>query len=136
MAEYEAFPDAEAIAGWKMRSAGLAGSRVYSSVPKTPTYPLITIQRIGGQPAERHRLDAARIQVTVWGTSKSEAFDIAQLARVSLHGLEGDLVTVGGGAPVNAFITGVEDDLGLFWSPDEPTGRDRYIFGVRLFLHG
>jgi len=135
MPNYIAFPDAEAIAGWKMRTVPLAGGRVYSSLPHTPAWPLITLERIGGNPAERHYLDAPRIQVSVWGNSKSEAHDIAQQARVTLHGLEGTTVTTGGGAPANAVITGVEDDLGMFWSPDEVTGRDRYIFGVRLYLH-
>jgi hypothetical protein len=135
MSEYDVFPDAEAIAGWAMRTAGVTGGRVYSSIPNSPAFPLTILKRIGGQPAERHRLDAPRLQVEVWGTKKSEALDGAQLARSVIHSLEGQSVTTGAGAPVNAFITGVTDDLGLFWSPDPPTDRDRYIFGVRLYLH-
>jgi hypothetical protein len=35
--------------------------------------------------------------------------------------------------PVSAFISGVEDSLGLTWQPDPSTGRDRYIFGVSIY---
>lgn len=135
MSAYDTFPDAEAIVGWSLRQANVAGGRVYSSVPHTPTFPLVIIQRIGGIPVERHRIDGPRLQITTWGTSKSEAHDIAQLSRTTIHNMEGDNFTTGGGAPVNIFVAGVEDDLGLFWSPDSPTGRDRYIFGVRLITH-
>lgn len=135
MPKYDAFPDSEAISGWSLRQASIAGGRVYSSVPHTPTFPLVILQRIGGVPVERHRIDGPRLQFTVWGNSKSEAHDIAQQARVVLHGMEGTNFTVAGGAPVNIFVAGVEDDLGMFWSPDPPTGRDRYIFGVRLYTH-
>ena len=135
MPDYDVFPDAEAACGYVMRTAGVASARVYSSVPKTPVYPIVTMSRVGGIPRERHRLDRARIQVTAWGTSKSEAFDVANAARIALHRMEGTALTVAGGAPVDAFVTGVEDDLGMFWSPDEETARDRYVFGVAVYLH-
>lgn len=135
MPVYDTFPDVEAIAGWRLRQNNIAGQRVYSSVPHTPTFPLVIVQRIGGIPVERHRIDGPRLQITVWGTSKSESHDIAQQSRAVLHGMEGSTFTVAGGAPVDIFIAGVEDDLGLFWSPDSPTGRDRYIFGLHLYTH-
>lgn len=135
MTDFETFPDAEAACGYAMRLAGVASARVYSSVPHTPTYPLVTFSRVGGVPRERHRLDRARIQVTAWGNTKSEAFDVANAARIALHRMEGTTLSTGSGAPVNAFVTGVEDDLGMFWSPDEETARDRYVFGVAVYLH-
>lgn len=129
MTDYEVFPDAEKLVGDALRAASLTvGSRVYSSIPKTPTFPLITIQRTGGTPVERHRLDQARIQVDVWGESKSQAHDIAQAARVAIHRMEGS-------TPTGAVIGGVDDILGLAWSPDPVTHRDRYIFGVSITLH-
>lgn len=130
MTTVDAFPDAEALASHAIRST-VTGSRVYSSLPKNPTYPLVTVHRIGGVPAERHRLDAARIQVDVWGNSKSEAFDLAQQARVALHAMEATTYTT----PVAGYVTGVADDLGLIWLPDPVTARDRYVFGVVIYLH-
>ena len=134
MPRFNPFPDAEAAAGWSLRNAGIAGGRVYSSIPTSPTYPLVVLRRIGGQPAERHYMDASRIQVDVWGNSKSEAFDLAQSARVILHDLEGKTLTTGGGSPVDIVIQAVDDDLGLQFMEDAITGKDRYIFGVQLYV--
>lgn len=129
MTDYDAFPDAEALVGDVLRAASLVvDTRVYSSIPKSPTFPLITLQRIGGTPVERHRLDQPRIQIDVWGTSKSEAHDIAQAARVAIHEMEGQTFAT-------AYVSGVDDAFGLTWFPDPPTARDRYIFGVALTLH-
>jgi hypothetical protein len=126
-----AFPDAEAIVGEALRDALISNisTRVYSSIPKNPTYPLITYQRIGGLPAVRDYMDAANIQVEVWGGTKSQAFDAAAEARVTLIELEGTSVS----DPVSAWISAVEDSLGLSWQPDPLTGRDRYLFAVTLY---
>ncbi len=132
MSEYDEFPDVEALAGAVVRTVVTAiSNRCYSSLPKTPTYPLVLVKRIGGVPKERHRLDRPRLQIEAWGTTKSEAYDIAQAARVALHGMEGQTYTT----PVNGFIASVRDDLGLTWSPDPVTNKDRYIFGVSLTSH-
>lgn len=124
-------PDMEAVAAVALRSASITGvgTRVYSSIPRDPTYPLITVSRIGGIPAVREALDTANIQIDVWGGTKSEAHDIAARARVVLLTLAGTLIT----SPVRAWISAVEDSLGLTWQPDAVTGRDRYIFGVEMY---
>jgi len=131
MPRYQEFPDAEAVTSVALRAAGLAvAQRVYSGIPKVPTYPLLVVQRLGGVPAERHHLDRARIQVDAWANSKDEAHDAAAEARVALHELEGTSVT----SP-DAYITAVVDSLGLSWAPDPITDRDRYLFAVEIFLH-
>ena len=124
-------PDMEAVAAVTLRNAAISGlgTRVYSSIPADPTYPLVTVQRIGGIPSVREYLDTANIQIDVWGGSKSEARDIAARARVVLLSLAGTSVT----SPVSAWISAVEDVLGLSWQPDQLTGRDRYIFGVLIY---
>jgi hypothetical protein len=133
MTTVDVFPDAEALAGAVLRGDLACG--VYSSIPKSPTFPLVTVFRIGGTPEERHRLDFASLQIDVWGTSKTEARDIAAEARSLLHGMEGQTYTLVGGDPDDAAVTGVSDTLGLTWLPDPETYRDRYIFGVGLYLH-
>jgi len=126
------FPDVEAIVAAQLRGAELAvGDRVYTEVPEDPTYPLVTVSRVGGLPAIRRYLDAAEVQIDVWGTSKAEARDIADAARVACHDMEGNAFT----DPVTAWVSAVEDATGLFWVPDPLTGRDRYLFGVRVYLH-
>lgn len=133
MTVVDVFPDAEALAGAVLRSELACG--VYSSIPRNPTYPLVTLKRIGGIPAERHRLDFASIQVDVWGTSKTEARDIAAEARAALYGMEGTSYALADNWPDDAVVSGVSDTLGLTWLPDQETSRDRYVFGVGLYLH-
>lgn len=131
MVRYREQPDIEAVANKALRNANIAGigARWYSSVPKTPTYPLGTVQRLGGEPPVRQYLDSAIIQIEVWGTSKSEARDIAARARIALLEIEGTSIT----DPVAAFVSGVEDSRGLTWQPDELTGRDRYVFNMAIY---
>jgi len=136
MAEWEIFPDSEALAAQIIRDAGYFAERVYSSIPKNPTYPICVLKRIGGQPAERHRLDAAEIQVDVWGNNKSAARDGAEAARVALHEAEGLSFYTDLGDIEDAFITGVDDVVGLTFLPDPTSEKDRYLFQVRIYVHG
>lgn len=128
---FNTFPDLEAVVRKHLADANILGigSRWYSSVPKEPEWPLGTVQRVGGLPAVRQYLDAASIQVDVWGQNKSEAFDIAAQARSTVFGLEGTSIS----DPVDAWISGVDDVLGLTFVPDQLTGRDRYLFGVAVY---
>lgn len=134
MVRFRELPDLEAVAATAIRNANITNlaARVYSSIPaQNAVFPLATVQRISGTPAVREALDAANLQIDVWGGSKSQARDIAARARVVLLELEGTAVT----DPVNAYITAVEDALGLNWQPDPDTGRDRYLFGVLIYGH-
>lgn len=129
MTLYREFPDVEAIAATKLRTAAIPGVKsVSSSVPKDADYPLITVQRVGGVPAVREYMDAANIQIGVWGENKSQARDIAARARVVLLELTGTAVT----DPVSAWVSSVDDSLSLTWSPDPETGKDRYIFSMMI----
>lgn len=129
MTTYDVFPDAEALVRKALDDAMSCG--VYSSVPKNPTYPLITVLRYAGAPTERHRLDVAGLQIDVWGNSQSEAQDLAQQARVTIHEMEGNSFT----DPVSGFVSGVTDALGLRRLTDPLTARDRYVFSVWIYLH-
>jgi uncharacterized protein DUF3168 len=133
MPAFNVFPDAEAVVGKAIRDASISGlgNRVYSSIPNNPTWPLVLVRRIGGVPAVRQYLDTANVQIEVWGDTKANAQSIAQQARTAVLNLEGRTLT----DPVNAFVTGVDDSLGLFWMPDQETSRDRYIFGMLIWLH-
>lgn len=130
MSDWAGFPDTEAIAIKALRDAGVCGGRVYSSVPNTPTWPILVVQRLGGLPAVERRLDRARVQVDAWGTNKAEARDAAEAARLALHRAEGDAFP-----SLAGYVTGVEDELGLMFLPDQETKRDRYIFAVAVYAH-
>lgn len=139
---YEEFPDAEALVSSHIRND--LSVNVYSSIPRSPTWPLITVKRIGGTPAEKHHLDRAIIQIDIWGgasgddgtVNKGSIHDLAQSARVSIHEMEGSSTQIGSGDDFHGYVTAVEDISGLFWLPDPTTGRDRYTFTVAVFLHG
>lgn len=123
-------PDCEGIVASALRNAAIPEvTGVYSSIPKVPTYPLIIVQRIGGVPVVREYMDAANIQIEVWGNSKSQCFDIAARARGVLLMLAGTSVS----DPVNAWVSAVEDSLGIVWLPDPDTGRDRYLFSEIVY---
>jgi hypothetical protein len=125
VSNFVTFPDAQLWAADVLNAALAAG--VYSSLPNAPTFPMVVVQRIGGVPTERHALDRARLQVSVWGRNLTEAQSLAQQARQALHAAEGNRTGF-------AFVTAVEDDLGLAFLRDPETGRDRYIFGVVVTL--
>lgn len=127
MVRFLQHPDIEAIAATALRVAAIPlVTGVYSAIPKTPTFPLITVERVGGSPVVREYMDGADVEVAVWATTKSEGHDIAQRARVVLLELEGTAVT----SPVAAFVSSVDDAQGLRWHPDQSTGRDRYVFSL------
>lgn len=131
MVQFEAFPDCEAIVATAIRSAGIPDlDAVYSSVPSSPPDNYVVVTRLGGSPSERHHLDRARIQLDCWARNSTVAHDIAQAARVAVFELEGQSVT----DPVAAFITAVDDALGLTFLPD-PSGKDRYTLSVLVALH-
>lgn len=101
----------------------LVGQRVFTT--SKGVFPEVKLQRIGGLPSIRQRLDSARIQVDCYGNTEGEASRTARIARMLLHRMAGYKSTLG-------VCTGVDDDLGIQWLPD--TSREqaspRFIFGV------
>lgn len=130
MPAYSRFPDIEAMVARALRNAGVCGGRAYSSIPRTPVWPLAVVQRLGGAPTESRRLDQASIQVDVYGSSKSEARLEADKARLALHQAAGTSF-----ATESGYITGVEDQSGLTFLPDPVTNRDRYTISFYVYAH-
>lgn len=124
----EALPDVEGGVRDYLRTAGVCSGRVYFGVPTgTPTYPLCTVQRVGGgdDPSEAP-IDGALIQIDVWGrvdaaqhTDKAEARTAANAVRAALYAIRGKTAL---NASTIAYGAAVEADL---WAPD-PTDRARY----------
>lgn len=130
---YETFPDAEAIAVAVLADADVCEGRVYGELPAALTLPAALVTRIGGIAVERHRLDSASVQVSVWADTKVEAHDAAAAARTALHQAEGTTVSYGDGS---GFVTAVEDTTGLQYAADPSADfRHRYVFGVSIFTH-
>lgn len=130
MTLYDTFPDAEAVVTTRLRAELTVP--VFTELPHDAEATVVTVRRIGGLPAVRQRLDAAEIQVDVWGITKAEAHDVAQAARVALMETGNTVVSYDGGS---AAVTGVDDSSGMAWLPDPTSKRERYTFTVRLYLH-
>lgn len=128
MTTYQVFPDAEAVLIQALNASEFPACAALSAQPDLPC---VLVKRIGGVPAERHHLDLANIQIEVWGNDKAEASSLAQEVRAAIHGLEGIALTE---QQTPAFISGVEDQLGIAWLPDPVTDRARYVFGVGVYL--
>lgn len=106
--------------------ADMVDDRVYTILPKTKTYPVVRVSRIGGTSATHvHWLDAPLFQVDVWADTSAVAFDVAEMCRavisqrfVGVHRY-GDISGVVTSAAVGGLIEGFD--------PDEATkARDRF----------
>lgn len=129
MTTVDVLPDVPRLARtWLLSQStltSLVGQRVSTRSPAEVVYPYVTLQRIGGVPSVRQRLDSARIQVDCWADTQGTASRVARVTRALLHGMAG----FGASAAV---CTGVDDDLGLQWLPDtaRTPATPRFIFGV------
>jgi hypothetical protein len=127
-------PDAEKVIRDYLLSVAqvtaLIGQRVYTVSQSGPQYPYVTIQRFGGIPTSRLRIDSASIQVDCWGNNQAEASLVARTVRAALHAAKSYVHQAG-------VITGVDDELGLSWQPDTTyaTPKARFVFGVAVHLH-
>lgn len=106
----------------------LVGQRV--STRTKGVFPEVVLQRIGGIPSVRQRLDSARTQVDCYGNTEGEASRVARVTRALLHRMPRYVSEV-------AVCTGVDDDLGLAWLPDTARTPEaaRFIFGVVIHAH-
>lgn len=131
MSDYDIFPDAEALISSVIRTGLDVG--VFSSMPNTPEWPLILVQRIGGTPAVKQRLDAPELQFDVYADTKSEARLLALQARRQVLLTQGTTISHNS---ASGFVTQVDDSTGLQWAPDPANPpKNRYIFGMRVYIH-
>lgn len=114
----------------QVEAAAIFDDRIYTEIPNSPTWPLARITRVGGGPTSRlARLDAAELQLDVWGGPKATAYDgfttlLALMAgrMVGTHDL--------------GVVSAVEV-VSLRWLPDDSftPARPRYSADVRVWLH-
>ena len=104
---------------------------VSTEMPTNPTFPLVTIRRVGGAGDEPRWLDRPRIQVEAWADTKQEARTSAATAWAKLADMEG---AYNYGAGAVGVVNGVQLASGLTWVPDE-NGKPRYLFVATVSLH-
>lgn len=98
------------------------GTRVFFDVPDgTPTYPLITVARIGGG-AQRGEapLEDPRLSFQVWAKTKLEAANAALDLANALREAQSVLLLE------HTYAYGFED-ITILWLPDATSGLPRYV---------
>lgn len=128
-------PDVEKVISAYLRSrtevTALVGDRIYTEIPKTPTFPLVRLTRVGGAPITSRPLhiDQAIVQVDVFGGPKTQARLLAETCR---HVLSEAHEATHTGASVDDVVFGA-----FQWLPDpsfEPT-KPRYSFDAAITVH-
>jgi len=109
--------------------ADALGDRIYTTMPKDKTYPLMVLTRWGGEvpPGGPLSVEAADVQFDVWADRKKQAQDVAQLVRAILA------QRLPAGDSTGGWITGAASSA-MRYAPDELVDppRPRYVFSARL----
>lgn len=112
--------------------ANLAGTRVFTRMPASKTWPMVIVTRIGGGPVSGHAnsLHDPLFQIDCFAPSEGDAHDVAAAALDALENVSGR-VTAGG---VTVTVSG--SDVGAVhegWDAAD-TSLARHRFSVRLWL--
>ena len=116
-------PDTELTVVTYLRGLSFTvGTILASPIPS----PFSRVLRIGGVPAVKWAVDAARIQVDTWANTKQAARDAAAAVEAAMYEM-----------PFH--VTGVSDvgtDLGLTWQPDsiDTPAHPRYTQGFVVYI--
>jgi hypothetical protein len=110
-------------------------SGVYSSLPSTPSWPLLLVKAIGGGGIRAYWMDTPLLQVESWANSKTEGWKVIEEARRKVYRMTGQMFLAADGYPDDGVVTDVRDSIGITWLPDPVTHRDRYIWDVLLTVH-
>lgn len=122
--------EALVVAWLKADPGALAGGRISTELPDTPTYPLVTIRLITGAEVVRRRVDDLRLQIDAWAETKTAAYSLADQVRARMEALEGTLVALG-------FVSEVRIPILPRWLPDTVAGQitPRYSADYSLVAH-
>lgn len=121
-------PDAELVVANFLRAHPDLPGGVSTELPPQPSYPWLTVQRVGGIPSVANYLDVARLEITAWASTKDAAHGLARAAEAAALTLPG--------TRDGTVVTGVvQVGEGLRWNPDEETDRARYTFIIECYLH-
>lgn len=133
--------DAERLVGDYLRSrtevTSLATGGVMTRLNLASTFPVVVFHRAGGKWQDRERLDKPDIQVEAWAGNaeisgeKQNAHDLINVCRAVMNNDPGNIVKV----HTLGTVDGTDEVIGPRWEPDQPTGRARYLFIVRVYMH-
>lgn len=135
---FDVFPDSELLATTILAEGdwgALTQPHIGTAIPDGANFDIgvVVVARSGGQPRERHRIDRPRIQVDVLASQKAHAALLVQQARYILMSAEGFHYDLASGP--DAFLSGVDDELGVIWIFDPISLQPRYTLSVRFTVH-
>jgi hypothetical protein len=108
-------------------------ARIGTKLNDSPVFPCIVIIRVGGSWDDIHHLDSADLQIEAWADQGKGQEKVAEVAAATIRAcFARDQIP---GVHTLGVVTGSVERYGPTWSWDPPTGRPRYVFGVRLFIH-
>lgn len=127
------WPDVEGgMRTWLRAQTGvsaLVGARVFFGIPKkNPTFPLVTVQRIGGgQDGSDAPLDLALLQIDCWGEIDASGNGVKSTATALVNAVRTALEAVGTDTQLTTGVTahGVNVES-VLWLPDPDNDRPRY----------
>lgn len=105
-------------------------ARITTTRPPTPTYPLVTVMRIGGTATAWQQIDEPALQIDVIGGSRYQCQQIARTIRACILAIRNDTVAEG------VLVTGTEE-VGPQWLPDQVVvpPLPRFVARYRVFIH-
>lgn len=106
----------------------LVGANIGPALPKEPTWPWLTLSRVGGVASLPGYLDNPRIEFLAWGATKGSARAVAGAVAAAM-------VAVIGTHDLGVVTAAFDAGDGLKWDPDEVTNQPRYRFEVDLYIH-
>lgn len=108
----------------------LIGNRQFFAVPSNPTFPLLTVARVGGgQDAGTDApVDLALVDITIWGELDSNGYGDKAGAWAVVNAVRSALEAISGRTTLTSGVIGHGAEVaGVVWAPDPDNGRPRYV---------
>ena len=128
-------PDAELAVIQYLRArsevtALVSSDRITTVLPPQPTYPHVTLMRLGGDSLAWGNIDESAVQIDVWGGSRYQCQRIARTIRACILAIANDTVSEG------TLVSGFEETAPQ-WLPDDVVvpPLPRFVARYRVLLH-
>jgi hypothetical protein len=128
-------PDAELAVIQYLRSrseitALIPAARITTVRPKSPTYPLVLVMRIGGIAKAWQQIDEPAFQIDVIGGTRYNCQKLARTVGAVLLAIANDTVS-------EATLAHAYEEVGPQWMPDDVVvpPLPRYVARYRVLLH-
>lgn len=104
--------------------------RITTALAPNPTYPVILVQRIGGNAKAWQKIDEPAFQVEVVGGTRYQCQQIARVVRACILAIRNDTVT-------EATLVAGFEEVGIQWIPDNVVvpPLPRFVARYQVLLH-